>query len=79
MNLFPFFIVKYIHFENNRKISPPKLLILDRLYSRAISERFQFFQRDFLEEGLSVFNQSQEGNKNSVIPLGGLDRVQNKN
>ena len=45
---------------------------LDRLNSRAVSERFQF--KDFLE-GLLVFNQSQEGNNRSVMPLDVLGRT----
>ena len=45
---------------------------LDRLNSRAISESSQF--KDFLE-GLLVFNQSQEGNNRSVMPLDVLGRT----
>ena len=45
---------------------------LDRLNSRAILESSQF--KDFLE-GLLVFNQSQEGNNRSVMPLDVLGRT----
>ena len=45
---------------------------LDRLNSRAIFESSQF--KDFLE-GLLVFNQSQEGNNRSVMPLDVLGRT----
>ena len=45
---------------------------LDRLNSRAVYEPSQF--KDFLE-GLLVFNQSQEGNNRSVMPLDVLGRT----